>query len=179
MGSYLTYTPPINKYQDGDLPRTRIGFLDAGGVGYAYYRASELGHCKKCQNITYMWYVDIKHGGNWICEPCNNKNRAGSQSELIVDDLFNKEGKNNPKVWYWFDNENKEWIRASEQISIEEEYQEHLSGKRVGQRTYCCFGDKSSSSIDFDEMTTECASAHCHKSDEIKNDHVTHKLKRE
>ena len=85
-------------------------------------------------------------------------------------------------MWYWLSKDDYSWIPASESKSIEEEYQLHLSDKRGGQRVFHCFGNGQTACIDYNTMTTYCASARCmcsHERNDLPDDHMTFKLKRE
>lgn len=85
-------------------------------------------------------------------------------------------------MWYWFDKETNSWVLATENKEIEEEYQHHLDGNRMGQRVYHCFGNGWTACIDFNNMKTYCGSGRCminHERRGLGNDHMTYKLKRE
>lgn len=85
-------------------------------------------------------------------------------------------------MWYWFNKLTESWVPASNFDKIEDEFNDHLTGNRVGQRVYHCFGDGSTALINFDTMTTCCGSGRCrltHKSQGLSDDHMSYKLKRE
>jgi len=86
-------------------------------------------------------------------------------------------------MWYWFDKLTNEWtLLENEANEIEQEYQSHLAGNRIGQRVYHCFGNKWSALINFDKMETQCGSGRCllsHSRNGLCDDHMTYKLKRE
>lgn len=84
-------------------------------------------------------------------------------------------------VWHYLDKSSNSWIEASESSSIEDEYQNHLNGKRQGQRVYHCFGNGSTACINFKDMSTYCGSGRCqlnHHGRDIKDDHMDYKLRR-
>ena len=78
-------------------------------------------------------------------------------------------------MWYWFETESVSWIEASKSNDIEDEYQLHLAGKRFGQKIYHCFGNGCVTCIDFNRMSTYCASAKCL----LAEDHMTFNLRRD
>jgi hypothetical protein len=85
-------------------------------------------------------------------------------------------------MWFWFDRSSDSWIPVSELDKIEEEYQQHLSGKRRGQLVYHCFGNGWTAIINFNNMTTSCGSGRCmatHERNGLDNDHMSYQLKRE
>lgn len=85
--------------------------------------------------------------------------------------------------WFWLPNDNADWVALSSEISeeIEEEYQKKLMGKRTGSRVFHCFGNGSSSEINYSKMITQCASGRClmsHARNGLPDNHMTFKVKR-
>ena len=76
--------------------------------------------------------------------------------------------------WYWCDKNTCNILSDENTKIIEQEYQQELTGKRVSQHVYHCFGDGQSALVDFTTMTTYCGSGRC-----IKDfDHMEYALKR-
>ena len=87
----------------------------------------------------------------------------------------------NDAVWEWYDDEWKQ-VSPEDNAKIEDEYQKYLSGKRVGQRVFHCFGDRFSAIINYTKMETDCGSGRCILRHETREGlcqyHMTYKLRR-
>lgn len=112
------------------------------------------------QSFSYEGLQPIKSSKMEIVTPPTNV----EQQPVVVE----KE-KDLEVMWQWFDPKIDGWVNvpSPDNEKIEREYKSHLDNQRSGLLVYHCFGDRSTTIIDFDRFQTECGSGKClmrHKS---------------